>query len=46
MEDGTVVGEDIMFCVDAKKAGVQAYCNFDIVVEHKERNASSFNWKF
>jgi hypothetical protein len=46
MESGVVVGEDIMFCLNAKKAGFQTYCDFDIVVEHKERTVSSFDWNF
>jgi hypothetical protein len=38
-------GEDIGFCINAKKAGYDIWCDFDCEVGHKRRTAESFDWK-
>jgi len=38
-------GEDIGFCMGARNAGIDIWCDFDIKIKHTDRNKKSFDWK-
>lgn len=42
--NGKVLCEDIHFCLCAKKAGLEVWCDFDITINHRLRKQSDFNW--
>lgn len=43
-QDADIIGEDIGFCLNARKSGLKVYCDFDNPVKHNLRTANSFNW--
>lgn len=39
-----VIGEDVAFCIDAKKNGFDIFCDFDNPVKHNLRTQNDFDW--
>jgi len=38
-------GEDVGFCMNARAAGFEIWCDFDNQVQHRQRTEKSFNWE-
>lgn len=40
----TQAGEDVGFCLEAAKVGIELFVDFDVRVHHHRRHGKSFNW--